>query len=391
MGYWELMAKLTILMYCVIAYTFGLPDRGTGLVAANGVTGSATLLVLLLLIYVSLNMAFHLVSNKNLGKVLLACTILLSLLGFAYVHLLFILLLPINIFELLPVHGTSKWLPLGVCALPLLLLDKGIWAEYFLVAGFCYVLCLLASRYRDQGNRLEEENRQLRERAHYLAGRLEIDSEYRRQMQYSSQLEERNKIAQEIHDRVGHAIAGSVIQLEAARLLVTRDTEQAGEILQKVITTLRDGMESIRATLRNIKPAPQQLGINRLKLLLDEFTANQQIRTSLLHQGNLETIAQIQWKVIYDNAGEALTNTLKYSGATAVTINVEVLHSLIKAEIKDNGAGACSINKGMGIRGMEERSGSLGGKVIVDGSRGFSVITLLPIEEDTSEYKTVDC
>lgn len=169
------------------------------------------------------------------------------------------------------------------------------------------------------------------------------------------------------------------MQLEAARLLLDKDREKSSAIIGKVLAILREGMESIRATLRNIKPASEQLGINRVKLLLDEFSVNNQIAASLIHSGNLQQITPIQWKVIHDNVHEALTNTLRYSGATTVRVSIEVLNKFVKAEIKDNGIGAYTYNKGLGLRGMEERSGSIGGKLIIDGSRGFSVITLLPI------------
>jgi signal transduction histidine kinase len=52
--------------------------------------------------------------------------------------------------------------------------------------------------------------------------------------------------------------------------------------------------------------------------------------------------------------------------------------------VADNGKGAGKVKKGLGILGMEERAASAGGTVIVDGSRGFSVITLLPIRQAES-------
>lgn len=193
-------------------------------------------------------------------------------------------------------------------------------------------------------------------------------------------------MAQEIHDRVGHAISGSLMQLEAARLLMEKDRVKAGEIIQNVINILREGMENIRATLRNIKPPAEQLGINRVKLVLDEFTVNNRIKTTLMYQGNMEQISPIQWKVIHDNINEALTNALKYSQASTIFINIEVLNTFIKSEIRDNGTGAFTVKKGLGINGMEERSGIIGGKVIIDGSKGFSVITLLPVGGEKDVY-----
>ena len=58
---------------------------------------------------------------------------------------------------------------------------------------------------------------------------------------------------------------------------------------------------------------------------------------------------------------------------------MEVLNTLLKVEIKDDGIGCIKIIKGLGLSGIEERTMNLNGKVIIDGSNGFSVIILLPI------------
>jgi signal transduction histidine kinase len=76
---------------------------------------------------------------------------------------------------------------------------------------------------------------------------------------------------------------------------------------------------------------------------------------------------------------EAMTNTLKYAHASDIKINIQVLNKLIKQEIKDNGVGSFNIIKGLGLKGIEERCANMGGKVIIDGSKGFSIIALLPI------------
>jgi hypothetical protein len=71
---------------------------------------------------------------------------------------------------------------------------------------------------------------------------------------------------------------------------------------------------------------------------------------------------------------------MKYSEATNILVNIEVLNKYIRAEVKDNGKGVRFIKKGLGIIGMEERTATIDGKIIVDGSDGFSVTTLLPIK-----------
>ncbi|MCL6478287.1 MAG: sensor histidine kinase [Peptococcaceae bacterium] len=374
---WLISGKLTILAYCVLKFAL---DN----------TGNVSWFVLAVLLYTCINTAFYIWRRDKAGKIPLILSMLLLIGCFRYLNGLFILLLPFNIYELAGFYSTSLWLPAAATVFPLPLLHMGERAEYLLVSAFSCMIYTLSFKSCGRIQLLAKENDRLRERVFALAGRLDRDAEYRRQMKYSSQLEERNKIAQEIHDRVGHAIAGSLMQLEAARLLLDKDRGKSGEIIQNVITILRDGMESIRVTLRNIKPAAGQLGVNRLKLLLDEFSANNHIKAAFVHKGDLDRISPVQWKVIRDNVGEALTNTLKYAGATSVAVSIEVLPKLVKAEVKDNGTGALAVKKGLGIRGMEERSGSLGGKVVIDGSKGFSVITLLPLEEGNFGDQTAD-
>lgn len=303
---WLIISKLTIVAYCIIRF-------------AGSEMKSTTAFVLSILIYICLNMTLHIVKNDQLKKALLFCTIILLIGCFQYLNVLFILLLPLNLYELVFIYKGNLSL-LALTAIPLFLSTNGLRAEYILVSAFSAIIYLLADQYHWRVDTLVKEKDELRETVHSLSGKLNKDLEYERQMKYSSQLEERNKIAQEIHDRVGHAIAGSLIQLEAARLLVEKDRDKSRDIIQNVINILREGMESIRATLRNIKPAAEQLGINRVKLLLDEFSVNNHIKTTLLSEGNLERVTPIQWKIIQDNISEALTNALKYSSATTISI-----------------------------------------------------------------------
>lgn len=185
-------------------------------------------------------------------------------------------------------------------------------------------------------------------------------------------------MSQEIHDRIGHSMTGALIQMEASKRLFASDPDKSAELLQNAIHISKDGIESIRLVLKNMKPPTEQLGMNRMKLFVDEFSAKHTVRTSLTHEGNVDIITPIQWKVIQENTQEALTNAMKYSNATVVSIHIGVLRTLIKAEVSDNGKGEQKVIKGLGIIGMEERAASVNGTIIVDGSRGFSVTTLIP-------------
>lgn len=220
----------------------------------------------------------------------------------------------------------------------------------------------------------------MKSKNYHLYDRINKNLEYENQVIYTSKLEERNKISQQLHDKVGHTISGSLMQLEAVKLLMDKDKEKANMFLDNTIEVLRQGMESIRIVLHSIKPASEQMGVNKIKLMLNKVSSRSNVKCNLIYNGNLQRISYLQWKIIDDSLKECITNTIKYSKATKITVNIEIFNKIIRVEIKDNGIGAFKIKKSMGIKGIEERCEQIMGKVIIDGSSGFSVILILPIE-----------
>jgi signal transduction histidine kinase len=342
---------------------------------------SIPLSVLLILIYVCSSMLAHIFRSLPLKRGLLLASAAILVIAASTANPLFLLLIPADILELVSGFTDNVNIWVLFLVLPGLAAADKMLAEYGLTALFCLLVFLLAKRLSASLDAVKSVNEKLKNRNDELRVRLNAGSEYEAQVRYLSQLEERNSLAQKIHDKVGHTLAGSIIQLEAAAMILDRDREKAAGILGTVTENLKEGMESIRSTLRTIKPAPEQLGINRLKLMLEEFSMNNPIRTVLVYNGSLDAITHFQWKIIMDNVKEALTNALKYSSATSINVRLEVMTKIIKAEVHDNGKGALSFQKGMGLAGMEERTENAGGKLILDGSNGFSVITILPAEE----------
>jgi len=367
MEHWISATKLVILFYCVMEY------------AVNG-NKSIPQVVLFILIYISANSIIYLVRENKLKKTLLFLLIIIIVRYLYYLDPIFTLLLPISIFELFFDLTDIVFIPILITLIPVYFLNPYMKIDYVTLSLISFIVYFSCYKYTKRIQYILSENDNMREKLHILSIRLNKNSDYESQIRYLSRLEERNKLSQEIHDKIGHALSGSIIQLEAAKLFLGKDNLKSEEIIQRVIGILRNGTESIRLSLKNIKPPSEQIGINRLKILLEEFSVNNNIKTTLVHSENLDRISILQWKVIYDNVGEALTNALKYSKASLISINIQILPKFIKAEIKDNGVGADNVQKSLGIMGMEERCSSLGGKLIIDGSKGFSVISLLPIQ-----------
>lgn len=195
---------------------------------------------------------------------------------------------------------------------------------------------------------------------------------------YQSQLEERNQIAQQLHDELGHTLSGSTMQLEAAKLVMQQDPKQATAMLDTVINGLRRGTESIRRILKNIKPEAATININNIQLLANETMDKCGIKVDVAYDQTIAELSREQWSVIALNIREALTNMMKYSGAKRCWIRFESLNTLFKISVTDDGQGSQQVHKGLGIQGMEERMIASGGQLIVDGEQGFTIIMLMP-------------
>ncbi len=366
---WIILNKLIMLIY-----------MSSLLVKENfSFTANTNIVIIALLFYVIINVCKALVSSKRHKLILLSISILGLLFCNYFVTPLFFLLLPINFYEISV--GKIKFIYiLYIVIISIFIINYNIIIyEYLGFSLFSLVAYYFILDKESKIEKLTTKNDKLEGKNYRLLINLNNQMEYKNQIIYTSQLQERNNIAQQIHDKLGHSISGSLMQLEAAKLIMDKDSNQSKAIIQSTINVLREGMESIRFTLKNIKPETEQLGINKVKLLVDEFKNKGKINASLYYSKDLEKITYIEWKVICDSIQEAFTNIIKYSQANNVKVKVEVLNTLLKVEIKDDGIGCTRIEKGLGLSGIEERTMNLNGKVIIDGSSGFSVIILLPI------------
>lgn len=362
---WMIMFKIVLLLYVL----------GSIYVSDSGLSGWYTPAILLM---ISLDLCTHIVRTEHLRRIGAAISIVFVIAISYVVHPLLALLIPMNAYHLavsLVRHPAPVYL---LMLAPLPFLPKGLYLMYGCVASLSYIFLSVISAFADKKSGYRRNMETMREEQYRLKKQLQESLEHRRQSEYTFKLEERNRLSQEIHDRIGHSMTGALIQMEAAKRLYPTDAARSAELLQNAIHISKDGIEEIRHVLKSMKPLKEQLGIHRMKVLIDEFSATHEMETVLTHEGDLDRIEPLHWRIIQQNVTEALTNTVKYAEAAAVSIHIQVLHTMIKASVSDNGAGASKVIKGLGIIGMEERTAAVSGKVIVDGSKGFTVTTLIP-------------
>jgi signal transduction histidine kinase len=226
--------------------------------------------------------------------------------------------------------------------------------------------------------RFEDIEEKQRKSINKLQDKLAKERYIQEQILHTARLEERNKISTRLHDKIGHTISGTLLQLEAIKLIIDIDKENAYVMLDSCTENLRAGMEEIRMALRNIKPAEEELGINRIKKILDEKIKGTSIKGKVNYIGDLDKISSRIWLLFIQAITELTTNSIKYSRGDFITINIEVLKKFIKLEVKDNGEGCKTLKKGIGLSSIEDKVNNIDGKFIVNYHKEFGVIILIP-------------
>jgi signal transduction histidine kinase len=192
-------------------------------------------------------------------------------------------------------------------------------------------------------------------------------------------LRERERLARDLHDSLGHALVALSVQLEAIQRLYRVDPEQASAQVDEMKALTRSSMEALRRSIAGLRapsleaplrPALQALCVDfgqrtGLEVTCQIDEAADQLRPAL---------AETLWRVTQ----EALTNVEKHARARSVDVSLECEPSAVTLRVMDDGVGlspgAESIPNRFGLRGMRERVEGLGGTLILDGTKGGTLI-----------------
>ena len=228
------------------------------------------------------------------------------------------------------------------------------------------------------GENLQTESRLKSDMEHSKI--LHKDELRQSRLQYENNLlEEKARISQALHDKLGHSINGSLYKLEAAKVLIDKQPEESRRILQEVIDNLRGSMDEIRVILRNERPDKKRMAMKSLQALCEECEEQYHIKATLTVEQDEREIPDSILEIILDNTFEAVTNSLKYSGCDEISIQIIILGEVVRCTIHDNGKGAEVVEDGMGIQGMKQRVRNVKGYLDIESHQGFTINMILPL------------
>lgn len=299
-----------------------------------------------------------------------------------------LLFAPAVLYEILKKGWGKVGIALGVlCAYFYVGEDVEIFA--FLIFG-CGFSCVLLYRSM-QCEKLAEEYRKVRDDSMELNLKLKEKNQNLLKDQdyeiYAATLKERNRIAREIHDNVGHMLSRAILMVGAMKT-VSRE-KSLEEPLEQLEGTLHTAMTSVRESVHDLHDD----SVNLKEVLLGLTRENTFCPVSLSYDMGYVIPREVKYSFIAI-VKEALSNIAKHSKADRVDIVVREHPGLYQLIIEDDGCGLKESDggekSGIGIRNMQDRVAALGGRIQITAEKGFCIYITVPKEGRTLD-ESCDC
>lgn len=209
------------------------------------------------------------------------------------------------------------------------------------------------------------------------------------QAQELAAVEERQRLARELHDSVSQALYGIALGAHTARTLLDRDPGQVAEPLDYVLSLAEAGLAEMRALIFELRP--ESLEIEGLVSALTKQGAALHARHDITVQTDLSAEPALPLKVkqeLYRIAQEALHNTVKHAHASQVDLRLCQTSEAVILEVCDDGRGfdpTASFPGHLGLHSMQERVKGLGGMLQIESApgQGTCVRAHVPVRETT--------
>jgi len=270
----------------------------------------------------------------------------------------------------------------GIVALAAFAMRSSLWSA-FLSAGvtfgsaiaFVFVFSRIALRERRTRADLERVAAELEAANRRLQAQAE-------QVAQLATVNERNRIAREIHDGLAHALTVVHIQLEAAQTLLEVDPSRAREALAKSQRLAHEGLDEVRRSVSLLRGGPPERPplLAALELMVRESSVAG-LGTTLRVEGSPRRLPEPIEFTLYRAAQEALTNVRRHSCASQVEIALEfTVSTSVRLSVRDDGVGAQEPRPGFGLVGLRERVELAGGSVAITTApqRGFRLELEVP-------------
>jgi two-component system, NarL family, sensor histidine kinase DesK len=202
------------------------------------------------------------------------------------------------------------------------------------------------------------------------------------EIEHLAKVAERERIARDLHDVLGHTLSLIILKSELASKLADRDPQRAREEIRDVERISREALSEVRQAVRGYRAGLQH----------ELDGAAQMLRAAAIElttQCQPVPLAPAQEAILALALREAVTNVVRHAAATRCAIDLGRTGSEIRLVVSDDGCGGAE-DDGAGISGMRERIAALGGNVVRDGSRGTTLTVTLPLASGLQSVSMIE-
>jgi signal transduction histidine kinase len=245
--------------------------------------------------------------------------------------------------------------------------------------GFAFVILYMLAGEREKkahaeverlAEELQEANRQLRE--------------YAAQAEELATVHERNRLAREIHDGLGHYLTGINMQIQAGRAVLDVDREVALDALDQAQALAQEGLTEVRRSVAALRASPldNQSLSQAIESLVNECRAAG-IATAFTVRGDGRDLPPQVELALYRVAQEGMTNMRKHAQSSSAEVELDFRdEDQIRLTVCDSGVGTDDPSGGYGLVGVRERVHLLGGQVHIETApgEGFTLQVQVPAE-----------
>ena len=197
------------------------------------------------------------------------------------------------------------------------------------------------------------------------------------EIEHLARVAERERIARDLHDVLGHTLSVVILKSELAGKLIGRDPQRAGTEIRDVERISREALAEVRKAIGGYRAGGLEEEFARAASTLQTAGVAAQCQAAPV------PLSPAQETVLALAVREAVTNVVRHAEAAHCRLTIEQVNGFCRLQIQDDGRGGAQA-EGNGVRGMRERVEALGGTLQRETSAGTRVTILLPLEAQES-------
>jgi signal transduction histidine kinase len=194
---------------------------------------------------------------------------------------------------------------------------------------------------------------------------------YALQVERLAAAQERNRVARDIHDGLGHSLTVVQMQVKAARAVLRTDPAKADAVLAKAQQQAQEALAEVRRSVSSLREARPAVPLPEALHALAEETSAAGVPTRLEVSGAARPLEAGAEESLYRAAQEGLTNVRKHARASHASLLLDYTGGgEVRLEVRDDGVGNAAVGSGFGLLGVRERAAQAGGRMRIESALG---------------------